>query len=205
MRFSCLHPTFITLSKLGQTRNMWAPRISNLTARRFGREMRRKRTRWRDRARRRRTWVPLPRCVPRSHVGYAVPTPRRYVQGRRGSKVIVIHPGSRFLRIGRASDVTPATIPNVIARKHKPPVPPPVFVEGISRPRKDRERGQVSTVVQPGDEYSVGLASDDPVSKCTYGCSSMNFHLHFLSATCQLQYKNGWQTSPNGYMKTATQ
>lgn len=83
-------------------------------------------------------------------------------EGRRGSKVIVIHPGSRFLRIGRASDVTPATIPNVIARKHKPPVPQPTLVEGISRPRKDRERGHVSTVVQPGDEYSVGLASDDP-------------------------------------------
>lgn len=86
------------------------------------------------------------------------------MQGRRGSKVIVIHPGSRFLRIGKASDVTPATIPNVIARRHAPPVPPSAFVEGISRPRKDRERGQVSTVAQPGDEYSVGLASDDPVS-----------------------------------------
>ncbi|GJE93211.1 actin-like ATPase domain-containing protein [Phanerochaete sordida] len=83
-------------------------------------------------------------------------------ESRRGSKVIVIHPGSRFLRIGRASDVTPATVPNVIARKHQPPVPPPAFVEGISRPRKDRERGQVSTVVQSGDEYSVGPASDDP-------------------------------------------
>ncbi|EKM50060.1 uncharacterized protein PHACADRAFT_264564 [Phanerochaete carnosa HHB-10118-sp] len=82
-------------------------------------------------------------------------------EGRRGSKVIVIHPGSRFLRIGRASDVTPASVPNVIARKHQP-VPAPAFVEGISRPRKDRERGEVSTVVQPGDEYSVGLASDDP-------------------------------------------
>ncbi|KIP07419.1 hypothetical protein PHLGIDRAFT_127629 [Phlebiopsis gigantea 11061_1 CR5-6] len=81
---------------------------------------------------------------------------------RRGSKVLVIHPGSRWLRIGRASDVTPISVPNVIARKYKPPVPPASFVEGVSRPHKDRERGQSSTVTQPGDEYSVGLASDDP-------------------------------------------
>ncbi|KAK6539819.1 actin-like protein arp8 [Orbilia ellipsospora] len=33
-----------------------------------------------------------------------------------GSRVIVIHPGSRNLRIGRASDALPKTVPNVIAR-----------------------------------------------------------------------------------------
>jgi actin-related protein 8 len=33
------------------------------------------------------------------------------------TKTIVIHPGSRSLRIGRASDAFPVTIPNVIARK----------------------------------------------------------------------------------------
>ncbi|KAF3081487.1 actin-like protein arp8 [Orbilia oligospora] len=35
-----------------------------------------------------------------------------------GSRVIIIHPGSRNLRIGRASDALPKTIPNVIARQH---------------------------------------------------------------------------------------
>ncbi|KAI0343316.1 actin-like ATPase domain-containing protein [Trametopsis cervina] len=83
-------------------------------------------------------------------------------EGRRGSKVLVIHPGTRWIRIGRASDVTPLSVPNVIARKHRPPVPPLRYVEGVSRPRKDRERGQVSTVAQAGDEYSVLQASDDP-------------------------------------------
>ncbi|KAF3940077.1 hypothetical protein ABW19_dt0201028 [Dactylella cylindrospora] len=34
-----------------------------------------------------------------------------------GSRIIVIHPGSRNLRIGRASDALPKTIPNVIARQ----------------------------------------------------------------------------------------
>lgn len=33
--------------------------------------------------------------------------------------VIVIHPGSRLLRIGRATDNLPVTIPHVIARRHK--------------------------------------------------------------------------------------
>lgn len=58
--------------------------------------------------------------------------------------------------------MTPLSIPSVIARKHKPPVPPATFVRGISRPRKDRERGCVSTVNLPGDEYAVNPASDDP-------------------------------------------
>ncbi|KAK9353996.1 hypothetical protein V1523DRAFT_409504 [Lipomyces doorenjongii] len=37
-----------------------------------------------------------------------------------GSKVIVIHPGSRNIRIGLASDTYPITIPNVIAYKMSP-------------------------------------------------------------------------------------
>ncbi|KZT10183.1 actin-like ATPase domain-containing protein [Laetiporus sulphureus 93-53] len=83
-------------------------------------------------------------------------------EGRRGSKTLVIHPGSRFLRVGRASDVTPVTVPNVIARKEKPPVPEPTYVEGISRPRKDKARVQSSALPPNGDEYSVALNSDDP-------------------------------------------
>lgn len=41
------------------------------------------------------------------------------------SKTIVIHPGSRWLRIGRASDAFPLAIPNVIARKRRGFVPGP--------------------------------------------------------------------------------
>lgn len=33
--------------------------------------------------------------------------------------VVVIHPGSRSLRIGRATDTLPVTIPHVMARRHK--------------------------------------------------------------------------------------
>lgn len=81
---------------------------------------------------------------------------------RRGSHVIVIHPGSRFLRIGRASDVTPASIPNVIARKHKPPAPVPTYVEGISRPRKGQAPQLSVSANADGDEYAVDITSDDP-------------------------------------------
>jgi actin-related protein 8 len=38
-------------------------------------------------------------------------------QEPHGSKIIVIHPGSQFLRIGLANDAVPKTIPMCIARK----------------------------------------------------------------------------------------
>ncbi|KAI9440349.1 hypothetical protein H4582DRAFT_1936346 [Lactarius indigo] len=80
-------------------------------------------------------------------------------EGRRGSHVIVIHPGSRFLRVGRASDVTPLTVPNVIARKTIN-APEPSFFKGISRPRNGRTRPPPPP--PNGDEYAVARASDDP-------------------------------------------
>ncbi len=33
--------------------------------------------------------------------------------------IVVIHPGSYWLRVGRATDTLPVTIPHVIARRHK--------------------------------------------------------------------------------------
>jgi actin-related protein 8 len=86
---------------------------------------------------------------------------------RRGSQVIVIHPGSRWIRVGKASDVNPIAVPNVIARKSKTPIPVPVVVEGISRPRKGRQNTRSSIPPQNGDEYAVPLSSDDPV--CFWG------------------------------------
>lgn len=74
----------------------------------------------------------------------------------------MIHPGSRWLRIGRASDVAPVTVPNVIARRRKDTLEPPKFEEKIVRLRKGKERAQpVGT--SNGDEYDVVLTSDDPV------------------------------------------
>ncbi len=82
------------------------------------------------------------------------------MQGRRGSHVIVIHLGSRYLRVGRASDVTPQTVPNVIARKTTN-APEPTFFKGISRPQDGRAHPPPPP--PNGDEYAVARASDDPV------------------------------------------
>ncbi|GAA5893576.1 hypothetical protein JCM5296_007491 [Sporobolomyces johnsonii] len=69
------------------------------------------------------------------------------------AKTIVIHPGSRWLRIGRASDVAPLAVPNVIARKSRSFVPPSTLngkgkePELAARPGAHVEHGD--TVAQP--------------------------------------------------------
>ncbi|PPQ63810.1 hypothetical protein CVT24_009805 [Panaeolus cyanescens] len=63
---------------------------------------------------------------------------------RRGSQVIVIHPGSRYMRIGRASDVTPTSVPCVVARRCNTPITAEERVPLVSRPRrKDEESSSV--------------------------------------------------------------
>lgn len=47
-----------------------------------------------------------------------------------GKKVIVIHPGSRFLRIGRASDAYPIITPHCIARRIRASPPSAVITNG---------------------------------------------------------------------------
>ncbi|KAJ7091416.1 hypothetical protein B0H15DRAFT_836015 [Mycena belliarum] len=83
---------------------------------------------------------------------------------RRGSQVIVIHPGSRLLRIGKASDVFPVAVPNVVARKINPTTdaPPLKFIEGIYRPRKGNTVAQGQNTSENKDEYAVTITSDDP-------------------------------------------
>ncbi|KZV74529.1 actin-like ATPase domain-containing protein [Peniophora sp. CONT] len=62
----------------------------------------------------------------------AAPPPRE--EGRKGSKVIVIDPGSRSLRIGRASDINPVSVPNCIARRTEGPITAPRYLETLKRP-----------------------------------------------------------------------
>ena len=78
--------------------------------------------------------------------------------------MIVIHPGSQFLKIGRASDVTPLQVPHVIARRYKgqDPTPPPVYTNSVGRLEKGKEKMPMQSSPD-GDEYSVQLTSDDPV------------------------------------------
>ncbi|KAJ1720498.1 actin-like protein arp8 [Coemansia erecta] len=63
---------------------------------------------------------------------------RRGIQVTSGDNVIVIHPGSRWLRIGRASDPVPKEIPHVIARRlNVPPVRVPEITEAVPKDAKD--------------------------------------------------------------------
>ena len=77
--------------------------------------------------------------------------------------MIVLHPGSRFLRIGKASDVSPITVLNLVARKCNPPVPGSDQLERITRPRKNRQRVPESETEKNEEEYDISATSDDPV------------------------------------------
>ncbi|KAF9561207.1 actin-related protein [Agrocybe pediades] len=79
---------------------------------------------------------------------------------RRGSQVIVIHPGSRFIRIGRASDVNPVSVPCVVARKSKTPITATPRVPLVSYPRKAKAStdGTVEQNEEP-DPFNSKLAS----------------------------------------------
>ena len=77
--------------------------------------------------------------------------------------MIVLHPGSRFLRIGKACDVSPITVLSLVARKCKPPVPEADQVERITRRRKDRRQAPESETEKNEEEYDVPVTSDDPV------------------------------------------
>jgi actin-related protein len=75
----------------------------------------------------------------------------------RGYNTVVIHPGSSTLRIGRASDLTPLSIPAVVARKlkrHEGDKDDSVGVEGPSF---------VSAVIRPisGGEGSGSKGAED--------------------------------------------
>ncbi|XP_077433125.1 actin-related protein 8 [Vanacampus margaritifer] len=59
--------------------------------------------------------------------------------------VIVIHPGSRTLRIGRATDNLPLTIPHLIARRHKQSGQPKyedawLLRDGLNKPESNEQR-----------------------------------------------------------------
>ncbi|EAU90511.2 nucleus protein [Coprinopsis cinerea okayama7 len=81
--------------------------------------------------------------------------------GRRGSQVIVIHPGSRFIRIGRASDVSPVSIPAAVGRKYKNSAPQPERKNCIIRPGSSKDKFPAIPLPQNGDEYDVTPASND--------------------------------------------
>ncbi|XP_053687673.1 actin-related protein 8 [Sabethes cyaneus] len=74
----------------------------------------------------------------------------------QAQNIIVIHPGSLYLRMGRASDVNPCRIMHAIARRRKPNgraykdslLPPPVAQSKDSLPEFEECRLQVSHTLQ---------------------------------------------------------
>ena len=53
-------------------------------------------------------------------------------QGRRRASILVIHLGMQFLRISRMLDVSPITVPHVIARRSKVLVLLPVYMSSAA-------------------------------------------------------------------------
>lgn len=79
---------------------------------------------------------------------------------RRGSQIIVIHPGSRYIRIGKASDVNPVSVPSVVARRAKVSFTVPERIRLVSYPL-DHKQGESSSEETAGGD---SIQKDDPVS-----------------------------------------
>ncbi|SCV70520.1 BQ2448_1914 [Microbotryum intermedium] len=87
------------------------------------------------------------------------------------AKIIVIHPGSSCLRIGRASDAFPLTVPNVLARRTRPgttprkPYQPPVVPAFDSIKSTSNRQGHNNDDGDEGedevDELDKGAATAD--------------------------------------------
>ncbi|KAF9518979.1 hypothetical protein BS47DRAFT_1370856 [Hydnum rufescens UP504] len=89
---------------------------------------------------------------------------------KRGSDIIIIHPGTRFLRVGRATDAYPINIPHVIARKtNLSPTPPPSFIRAIPPFKATRSPSVSVSSPESGeplpDDYAVSADPDDPLDQ----------------------------------------
>ncbi|KAF8724871.1 cytoskeleton organization, partial [Rhizoctonia solani] len=93
--------------------------------------------------------------------------------GAPGSKTLVIHPGSRWLKIGMATDVFPVQVPNVIARRRRTGVPRElVFSNGVIKPASERN-APTSDVREKAGEYEMPAESEeDPFTERTAGIRS---------------------------------
>ncbi|KAM6976476.1 actin-related protein 8 [Aplochiton taeniatus] len=73
----------------------------------------------------------------------AIPEPLQ--EQLQSNFIVVIHPGSRTLRIGRATDTLPVTVPHTIARRHKQSGQPKyedswLVREGLNKPESSEQR-----------------------------------------------------------------
>lgn len=80
---------------------------------------------------------------------------------RPGADVVVIHPGSSNLRIGKATDTVPITIPSVVAIKKSPPGSPEDYLP--ARPERIVNQGDDEDDV----DYSFGSEFDSIKAEMT--------------------------------------
>ncbi|KAK1786881.1 hypothetical protein P4O66_017264 [Electrophorus voltai] len=83
------------------------------------------------------------RGVKRPIVPPAIPEPLQ--EQIQTNFIVVINPGSQTLRIGRATDTLPISVPHVISRRHKQPgqsryEDPWLLREGLNRPESNEQR-----------------------------------------------------------------
>ncbi|KAF8202322.1 actin-related protein [Pholiota molesta] len=109
---------------------------------------------------------------------------------RRGSQIIVIHPGSRYIRIGKASDVNPVSVPSVVARRAKVPFTVPERIRLVSYPL-DHKQGESSIEKAAGGDSTQ---KDDPfnakLSSITVSLRDrMRFYKLRIASTFNEQFK----------------
>ncbi|EPS40460.1 hypothetical protein H072_5705 [Dactylellina haptotyla CBS 200.50] len=120
-----------------------------------------------------------------------------------GSRVIVIHPGSRNIRIGRASDALPKTVPNVIARRspqsewEEEPEPRPkrLKIEDESRDEPDEISDNTPQRRTRGSSRKSNSAIEKEVSQIE---SSFQSIFHEISQDLKIQMRqNKRRVLPN--------
>ena len=69
------------------------------------------------------------------------------LQAADGSKVIIVHPGSYFLRLGKPLDPFPQSLPHVVAVRRPKVVSPPAPDDILGIPEKQSVRVTVDCVL----------------------------------------------------------
>ncbi|CAE6509509.1 unnamed protein product [Rhizoctonia solani] len=93
--------------------------------------------------------------------------------GALGSKTLVIHPGSRWLKIGMATDVFPVLVPHAIARRCRTgTAPEAVFHNLVVQPASERNGLTGDTREKDGGNEMSADSEEDPFNERTAGIRS---------------------------------
>ncbi|EKM81702.1 hypothetical protein AGABI1DRAFT_54629 [Agaricus bisporus var. burnettii JB137-S8] len=98
---------------------------------------------------------------------------------RRGSQVIVIHPGSRYIRIGKASDVVPVSVPCVVARKCRTEAPKVTRIRSVVRPWNQFTKDESAEITRTMEAEEMDLKDPFP-DKLTAVTASLKERMRFF-------------------------